>query len=308
MEKVLVTGGAGFIGSHLVARLRERNASVVVLDNLSSGSLELLEGAPAGWEFVQGDVLDAPALLEGRSFDVVYHLAALISGHDSLQDPDAYLKTNVTGLLRLVDAVGRPGTHVVFASSSTVYGGRGGLHSEADAPAPVTVYALSKLAGEHLLSMYAPLRGFTHTSLRLFNVYGPHQSPDHAYANVTCKFAKAAAAREPVVLFGDGAQSRDFVFVDDVVRAFLDVSSPTHEPVYNVGTGLETSIAQLLELAGRLSGRSLDVDRKPPWPNDVRSVRANTRRYVDAFGPPAPVDLEAGLGRTIAWFAERAER
>ena len=301
MARVLVTGGAGFIGSHLVDRLVARGDEVLVLDDLSQG---------------QRDRVADCRLLEGRVQDIrrfrtelagvtrIFHLAALISGYDSLHTPDAYLDANATGTLRLLEETKvLPGVRVIFASSSTVYGNRAEpVRSETDVPAPITVYAASKLLGEHLLAMYAPLFGYSHVSLRLFNVYGPRQNPDHPYANVTCKFAYAAARGTPVALYGDGRQSRDFIYVDDVVDALLAVERQAAEPVYNVGTGEDAAILDLLHLAERAGGRKLAVEPKAAWPNDIRAIRADASRLAGETGWKPQVSLSTGMQRTVDWF------
>jgi nucleoside-diphosphate-sugar epimerase len=150
--------------------------------------------------------------------------------------------------------------------------------------------------------MYAPLYGYEHVCLRLFNVYGPRQNPDHPYANVTCKFAHAAARGAPVTLYGDGKQTRDFVFVDDAVEAFIRVSNPTQARVYNVGTGQDAAIGHLLHLVQELSGARLKVDQCPPWPNDIRAIRADVSLLARDTGFQPRVSLAQGLLRTIEFF------
>ena len=309
MTKVLVTGGAGFIGSHVVERFVARGDDVTVLDDLSSGSRAHLRAVSDRITFLEDRVENIAAhaaALEGTR--IVVHLGALISSYDSLVEPRRYVDANIGGLLELLALVRTwPSAHVVFASSSTVYGNRPDpVRRETDVPAPINVYALSKLTGEHLLAMYGPLYGFTHTSLRLFNVYGPRQSPTHAYANVTCKFSHAAATGAPVKLFGDGSVTRDFVYVDDVVDAFVEASAgPKPHAVYNVGTGADRSIAALLAEVEQLGGRTLDVERCPPWPNDIIAIRADVDRLRRDFERVPRVGLTQGLAQTIAYFRAR---
>jgi UDP-glucose 4-epimerase len=191
----------------------------------------------------------------------------------------------------------------VFASSSTVYGNREGVTlSETTLPDPLTVYAMTKLAGEHLLRLYGKMHAFSHCSLRLFNVYGPRQATDHPYANVTCKFSHAAAHGLPVVLYGDGEQSRDFVYVGDVVRAFVAVLGASTETIYNVGTGHAARINELLEELGRIAGTALVTEQREAWANDIRSIQADTLRFDSEFGFRPDVGLSEGLAETVHFF------
>lgn len=309
-KSYLVTGGAGFIGSHLVEALLADDHRVVVLDNFVSGKRENLAGAKGDLSVVEGDIRSIDELAgDIGDVDSIIHLAALISGYDSLSNPDNYFDVNVRGLLCLIDfAAKRHVPRIVFASSSTVYGNQEGVALTEDTPAcPLTVYALSKLAGEHLLRVYGAMRGFTHCSLRLFNVYGPRQAPDHPYANVTCKFSHAAANGLPVSLYGDGEQSRDFVYVADVVSAFMAVLEQSNQPIYNVGTGRTARINDLIEELGKIGGTALTVSPQPPWSNDIRSIRADTSRFAAEFGFRPQVALSDGLRRTVDFFRDVAK-
>ena len=300
-----MTGGAGFIGSHLCDALIEQGHEVVILDNMTSGKRANLTGRAASAQLIEGDVR-ALADVEAQigHVDAVVHLAALISGYDSLSDPDQYEDVNTKGLLRLIEFVARRKIgRIVFASSSTVYGNNSEERlTEQVMPAPLTVYALTKLGGEHLLDLYGKMHGFSHCSLRLFNVYGPRQATDHPYANVTCKFSHAAANRLPVKLYGDGGQSRDFVYVGDVVRAILAVLPGSQQPIYNIGTGEDRTINQLLEILGEISGRPLEVEQCAPWANDIRRIRADVSRFQQEFGFRPEVDIRQGLEATVRFF------
>ena len=305
----LITGGAGFIGSHLVDALLLQGHRVVVLDNFVSGDRANLAAAQGDLTIIDCDVRSIAAhASQIGNVDVVVHLAGLISGYDSLAEPDQYVDVNVRGLLRLIEFSARAGvTRIVFASSSTVYGNQDlGALSETSPTQPLSVYALTKLAGEHLLRVYAVLNGISHCSLRLFNVYGPRQSPDHPYANVTCKFSHAAANGFPVNLYGDGEQRRDFVYVDDVVRAFMAVLDHSDRPIYNIGSGEAARIVDLIAELERITGTSLDVIRQPPWPNDIRSIRADTSRFESEFRFRPEISLSVGLARTVDFFREGA--
>ena len=304
----LVTGGAGFIGSHLVDALLAEGHRAIVLDNFVSGHRSNLARAE-GLTVIEGDVGEIGRLAQeiGELHGII-HLAALISGYDSLAAPDDYVDVNVEGLLRVIEfASTRRVPRIVFASSSTVYGNQEGIGlTESTPPQPLTVYALTKLAGEHLLRLYSAMHGFTHCSLRLFNVYGPRQAPDHPYANVTCKFSHAAANGLPVKLYGDGRQSRDFVYVADVVRAFLAVLERSDQQMYNVGTGETARINDLIGELGGIAGRALEVEQCAPWPNDIRSIRADTSRFETEFGFRPQVPLSEGLRQTVEFFREEA--
>lgn len=311
MTRALVTGGAGFIGAHLTARLVQLGLDVVVVDNLSWGDATKLQGMK-GVTLIERDVRElgqsSPQL---GSFSHVFHLAALISAYESLERPDAYVDANVNGLLRLLEACrNSTSPRLVFASTSGVYGNTvHALKSETDVPEPASVYAATKLTGEHLLAMYRTRMGFDDVALRFFNVYGPGQGLNHPYANVTCRFSHAAALGGTVELFGDGSQTRDFIYVDDVVEAILAVAfKPTLHRVYNVGTGASASIGHLLEIVKRLARKPLTVERRPRWPNDIQDIRANTERIRSELGFSAKVGFEAGLEQTIASFVRSSSR
>lgn len=305
-----MTGGAGFIGSHLAEAMLLDGHEIVILDNFCSGNRSNVASIADRLRIIEGDVRSLPAL-EGAigPVDTIIHLAALISGYDSLAEPDAYYSANLNGLQRVIDFAIRNGKpRIVFASSSTVYGNQGQTPLHEDVPPdPLTVYALTKLAGEHLLRIYGTMHEFSHCSLRLFNVYGPRQAVDHPYANVTCKFAHAAAHNLSVKLFGDGHQSRDFVFVDDVVRAFQAALSRSEHTVYNVGTGTSASINELIGALGEIGGTPLVTEQCGPWPNDIRSIRADPSRFEQEFGFRPEVSIQKGLRETVAFFRPPSE-
>lgn len=309
MSRILLTGGAGFIGSHLADALLDDGHDIVILDNFSSGNRSNLAGISDKADLVEGDVRNLGDFASAIGpVDIIIHLAALISGYDSLADPDAYVSANITGLQRVIDfgvLTGKP--RILFASSSTVYGNQGQipLHEEVR-PDPLSVYAMTKLAGEHLLRMYGTMHDFSHCSLRLFNVYGPRQAVDHPYANVTCKFAHAAANGLPVKLFGDGNQSRDFIFVADVVRAFRAVLHESKRQIYNVGTGASASINELIEALGSIGGAPLRVEQYDDWPNDIRSIRADPARFEQDFGFRPVIEIDVGLRQTVEYFRRSA--
>ena len=314
-KRVLVTGGAGFIGSALCDRLLAANHDVVILDTFMSGKWENLDEARRSAGATELTVLEGDARqIEDHAsaigkVDVIVHLAALISGFDSLRLPDEYFDVNVCGLLRVIEfARAHEVPRIVFASSSTVYGNNPyPVLSEDAPPSPLTVYATTKLAGEHLLSLYGKLHGFSHCSLRLFNVYGPRQAVDHPYANVTCKFSHAAARGLAVRRYGDGHQSRDFVFVHDVVQAFMHVLGSSREHIYNIGTGEQHSINELLGFLEKITGQAIAVEQHAPWPNDIQQICADITKMREEFGFKPAVAALDGLAATVAYFTGTGE-
>ena len=305
MPRALVTGGAGFIGSHLCDRLVEEGFDVIVVDDFSLGRRENLAHLRDKIEIIEDSVLNLAAhrrTLQG--VDRIYHLAALISGYDSLHEPDAYLDINMKGIFRLVEiARDLGGPRLIFASSSTVYGNQPEpVYAESDPLNPPTVYALTKCSGEQALQLYAEMFDLDYVCLRLFNVYGPRQNPDHPYANVTCKFSQAAATDRQIIRYGDGRQCRDFVHVRDVVDALMLVSESSEQPVYNVGTGQATSINNLIEVLENTGDAPFAIEQRPPWPNDIRTIRADTSRLADEFGFQPQVGLTEGLRETVEYF------
>jgi nucleoside-diphosphate-sugar epimerase len=306
----LVTGGGGFIGSALVRALCARGDRVRVIDNFFSGRRENLRELAADVELVEGDIRDEGALrraLDG--VETVFHQAAIPSVPRSLVDPLATHDVNATGTLRLLQAATRAGVkRVVYAASSSAYGDTPTLPKiESMAPAPLSPYAVSKLAGEHYCRVFARSFGLETVRLRYFNVFGPRQDPKSEYAAVIPRFVTAAFRGDPVTIFGDGSQSRDFCFVDNAVEANLlaagapDVSGR----VFNVACGAATSLNDVVLRIERLVGRALRVVHAPPRAGDVKHSLADISAARDTLGYRAPVDFGEGLRRTVAWYSER---
>lgn len=308
-ERALVTGGAGFIGSHLSTSLLAAGSKVRVVDDLSSGHRRnLAEGA----EFVEASILDEETLREAMAgCEAVIHLAAEVSVPRTWEDPERAFRINLEGTERVFRLAGELGVRsVVFASSAAVYGPNPALPSREDAPFDcASPYAAHKASGELLLQSYARRYGFHAASLRFFNVFGPRQDPKSAYAAVISAFMAAAAAERRPLVFGDGSQTRDFVPVADVVEAIRLAADPTRAlrgEVFNVGLGQRRSLLELLATLSKVSGRDLDPEFHPPRAGDVPHSCASIERAKGTLGYAPPVSFEDGLAATWRWASEPA--
>jgi len=296
---VLVTGGAGFIGSHVAEALLARGEDVVVLDDLSSGKRENL---PDGVELVEGDVREPQdELFAGVNPTHCYHLAAQIDVRVSVARPDHDAQVNVLGTVNLLQAALEHDTQIVFSSTG------GAIYGECDGPAtedaprlPLSPYGTSKLAAEEYLATYNRLYGTKHVTLRYGNVYGPRQDP-HGEAGVVSIFLSTLLAGEAPKVFGDGAQTRDYVYVGDVARATL-AAAGQNGSVYNVGTGRETSVVELLELCQRIAGSDFDATFMPQRPGEIQRSVVDPSRAVDELGWRPERSLEDGLRETYEFF------
>jgi UDP-glucose 4-epimerase len=307
MSKVLVTGGAGFIGSNLVRGLLEGGNDVRVLDNFSTGNrgnlagldIEIVEGELRSYERVHNAV---------RGVELVYHLGALGSVPRSVQDPLTSSAVNVEGTLNVLLAARDEGVRrVVFSSSSSVYGSSGELpRTEAMAPDPISPYGVAKLAAErYCVSFSRVYHGFETVVLRYFNVFGPRQSPFSQYAAVVPLFVTAVRDGRPVTIFGDGEQSRDFTYVANVVDATIRAGAAegASGQIFNVAAGSPGTVNQLAELVGRILDRPVEKEYRDPRPGDVRNSWADVRLAERVLGYEPTVDLEEGLRRTIDQLA-----
>jgi UDP-glucose 4-epimerase len=297
----LVTGGAGFIGSHLVDRLVGDGARVRVLDDLSTGAAAYV---PDGVELIDGDVADDAALAGAvDGVEVVYHQAALASVARSVQDPAAAINTNVGGTLTLLLAARDGGCRrVVFASSSSVYGDGAPLPQvETMAADPLSPYAVSKLAGEQLCRVFSSIYGLETVALRYFNVFGERQDPASDYAAVIPAFLDALRTGTRPTIYGDGEQSRDFVHVDNVVDANLSAASApgVHGRVFNVASGKAVTLNQLLATMARLFGADVEPVYAPPRKGEARHTLADIGAAREALGYEVRVSLEEGLERMV---------
>ena len=313
-KTVLVTGGAGFIGSHVVDAYLERGCSVTVVDNLASGKIE---NVPAGAEFVEMDLRDErlPGIFpENGGFDLVSHHAAQVDVRVSVARPRFDADVNLVGLLNVLDAAKDSGVgRVVFVSSGgVVYGNADQRPIPETAPKrPESPYGVTKLAGEYYLRCYRFLHDLDYVALRYSNVYGPRQDP-HGEAGVVAIFSNLILRGEPLTIFGDGEQTRDYVYVGDIVAANMAVSEATldagdelDDRAFNVGTGVETSVNQLAEGLMQAAGRNVPVERAKARTGELQwNCLANDR--LRSLGWEAAVDVAEGLKRTYEWIAARA--
>jgi len=305
MARYLVTGGAGFIGSHLAEVLVKSGNRVRILDNFATGARANLAALAGGVEFLEGDLRD-PATLEQavRGVEVVFHQAALPSVARSLEDPVTTHAVNATGTLLLLQAARRAGVRrVVYASSSSVYGDSPTLPKREEMPTqPKSPYAVSKLAGEQYCQVFADALGLETVSLRYFNIFGPRQDPDSPYAAVIARFLAAIRRGERPVIYGDGQQSRDFTYVENVVRANLlaaDAPGASGQAI-NVACGARVTLIELVEHLNRLLGTHLTPSFAPPRAGDVRHSQADLTRAAALLGYRPTVDFPEGLARLAA--------
>jgi UDP-glucose 4-epimerase len=303
--KVLITGGAGFIGSHIAERLIAEGAVVRIVDNLSSGRRENLAGFADRVELVCGDIRDAALLARlCEGCDLVYHEAAVVSVPYSVEHPQETHDVNIQGTLNVLQAAReRHVRRVVFACSAAVYGEDPELPKrETMAPAPISPYGVEKIAGEHYLHVFNQLYDVETVSLRYFNVFGPRQDPRSPYSGVISIFVDRVLSRQIPSVFGDGEQYRDFVYVSNVVDAnLLAARVPAAAGrCYNVGCGARTSLNDLLRILGRLTSQEVRPQHLAPRPGDIRESLADISRARVELGYTPTVGVEEGLTRLLA--------
>ena len=308
--RVLVTGGAGFIGSNLAEELIKRGAKVTIIDNLVTGKRENLEEIAGDFDFVEGDLNDDPALkraIEGA--EIIFHEAAIPSVPRSVDSPEETHQACVNGTFNLLLKARDEGVRrVVYAASSSVYGDQPTLpKTETMSPDPLSPYAAAKLMGEYYCRTFGHVYGLENLSLRYFNVFGPRQDPSSAYSGVISRFIDALMKDETPVIYGDGEQSRDFTYIANVVDANIRAAEATDGMghVINVANGERVTLNELLETLKRITGK-LDVnaaymdERK----GDVKHSQADNARAVEWLGYTKLVDLEEGLRKTIEWWQQ----
>lgn len=308
MAECLITGGAGFVGSNLARALLARGKSVRVLDNFSTGRHANLEDIKDKIDLQVGDLREPDALFNAcLGVRVIFHVGALPSVERSVRDPLSTHDVNVNGTLNLLQTAREAGVErFVLSSSSAVYGNATKLPIREDMlPQPLSAYAISKLTGEHYARIFYELYGLKTYSLRYFNVFGPRQDPASHYAAVIPLFIHAFQQDQAPTIHGDGEQTRDFTYIDDVVAGnicCMEASEEAAGGVYNLAWGSRLSIKQLANKIGSLMNRELVPVHAPPREGDVRDSQADSSRARQLLHWQPNVDLDEGLRRTIAWF------
>lgn len=303
----LVTGGVGFIGSHLAEALVHLGKEVRILDNFSAGKREFINSIANSVEVIEADILDYPALSKAlKDVTYVFHQAAIRSVPRSVEDPYECTQVNVLGTLNvLMAARERRVKRVVYASSSSVYGdGKKFPQTEAQQPQPLSPYAASKLSAEQYASVFSRTLGLETVSLRYFNVFGPRQDPESMYSAVIPQFIALARARMPLDVHWDGKQARDFTYVSDVVRANLLAATVPEAAgnVFNVGCNRSHSLLELIAVLEKIVGRKLPVRYAPKRPGDVRRTCADISAARKVLGYRPLVGLKEGLRETWRYF------
>ena len=310
-RKVLVTGGAGFIGSHLVHALVERDAyDVRVLDSFATGHRENLSDLRGQIGVVEGDIRDLETVEEAvDGIEVILHEAALPSVPRSIRAPMTTTDVNVGGTVMLLSAARKAGVRrVVFASSSSVYGQNEELpKTERLVCRPASPYAITKLTGEHYCRVFHELYGIETIALRYFNIFGPRQDPNSQYSGVIAKFAECAKAGDPYTVCGDGLQSRDFTYVDNVVQANMLALEAEHccGEVVNIACGRQVPLLDVVATFNALIGREIPIEFTDPRPGDVEHSLAAIELARSVLGYQPTIGFEEGLRATFAWYCDR---
>jgi len=305
--RYVVTGGAGFIGSHTVDELVRRGHSVVVLDDLSSGKEDNLLESRNKISFIKGSITDLEAVRKAmQEADYVLHLAARTSVPRLVKDPIETNKINVDGTLNVLVAARDAGVkRVVFAASSSAYGETATLPKvETMQPEPISPYGVTKYVGELYGQTFGRVYGLENVALRYFNIFGPRQDPSSPYSGVLAKFCMAFLEETQPVIFGDGEQTRDFTYVENAVSAnLLACEAPNVSGrVFNIGIGGRFSLNKTVELLAEISGKRLEAKYEPPREGDIRDSQADITQAQQLLGYEPLVQFEEGLRRTLEWY------
>jgi len=306
MKKALVTGGAGFIGSHLSEELSKRGYQLVILDNLSTGKRENIADliGKKDVEFIKGSITDLPLLQKAcKDTDYVFHLAAIASVPRSVENPQESHEVNVTGTLNvLIAARDNKVKKVVNTSSCAIYGDAPGLPKKEDMPVnPLSPYAVTKMAGEEYCQIFQKVYHLPTVSLRYFNIFGPRQNPDSEYSAAIPKFIKLKLQGKTIEVYGDGKATRDYVYVSDAVTAFILAAESDASGIYNIGAGKSTTVNELVELISRLTGNNTPPVYGPPRPGDIVHSLGDASK-ARTFGYSPSYSLEEGLKETIRYM------
>ena len=303
--KYLITGGAGFIGSHIVEALFKQEHEIIILDNLFSGNIENIQPflQKKNVEFVKGSITDLPLLRKTfKGVDGIFHEAAIASVHQSVLNPLNTHDVNSTGTLHVLLAAEECGVKkVILASSAAIYGDHPLLPKREDMiPMPLSPYAVSKLTGEYYCAVFSQLYGIQTVSLRYFNVFGPRQDPSSEYSGVISKFIAQVKQNKPITIFGNGEQSRDFVFVSDVVSANISAMESGVQGVFNIGCGEQTSLNELADLVKNIAGNDVPILYEPPRDGDIKKSFADISRAREMLGYEPEYTVREGLERTVS--------
>jgi nucleoside-diphosphate-sugar epimerase len=313
MSTALITGISGFIGSSLARGLLAEGASVRGIDNLSTGNLANLEEIRSRIDLRQADILDSVAMDDAcAGVDYVFHHAAIPSVPKSVVDPVGTNGPNLNGTLTVLEAARKAGVkRLIYAASSAAYGDSPELpKTEAMLPAPISPYAVQKLAGEHYLASYTRVYGLETVALRYFNIFGPRQDPTSQYSGVLARFISLMCKGETPSIFGDGSTSRDFVYIDNVVAANLMVAkttAPVAGRVFNIATGHRTTLLQAYEEIKRITGYPGTVELKPEREGDIRHSLADISLAQSVFGYRVVAGFREGLEKTIEYYRQSQE-
>lgn len=314
--RVLVTGGAGFVGSHLCTRLlnHQRVASVRVIDNLSTGKRSNIESILPQIEFVEGDLNDGPLLQKALGgIDVVFHVAAIPSVPRSVKEPvQSHLNGSHMTLLLLDAAVKAGVRRVIYSASSSAYGDTPSLpKTESMLPRPKSPYAATKLAGEHYMKVFAECYPIDTCSLRYFNIFGPRQDPQSPYSGVLARFCTAYCNGDPMMIHGDGEQSRDFTYVDNAVDAnilAMQRKDDLHGDVFNIACGERVTLNEVVSKLNEITGHNRLPEHGPARPGDVKHSMADISKAGEELGYIPLVSFREGLSKTLEWYRNNPDR